>query len=163
MSKLLMCGVSAYLFFSGFVWGPASGMVVVLITFWDYFTELTCELADDAATWTRRRLRSDLHAPASPHSPLQAIETCVDQLPARVLDSAHPVTFSIFPRAQSPISFLLKGYQLLLNRPAPGASIRPFDTAPSETGAQFGQTNTCYCSLDASWQRSPRLVPAGIH
>ena len=108
MSKLLMCGVSAYLFFSGLAWGPACGMIVVLVTFWDYFSELVGELVEDLlATWTRRRVRSDLHASADPYWTLRALETCEDQLMARDLDSAHPVTFSIFMRALSRTRLLL--------------------------------------------------------
>lgn len=108
MSKLLMCGVSAYLFFSGLVWGPACGMIVVLITFWDYFSELVGELVEDQlATWTRWRRRSDLHASAYPHWMLRAFEICEDQLKPQDLDSAHPVTFSIFARALSRTRFLL--------------------------------------------------------
>ncbi len=108
MSKLLMCGVSAYLLLSGLVWGPACGGVVVLITFWDYFSELARKTAEDrVATWTRKRLRSDLHAPAHPYWTLRAFETCKDQLNARDLDSVQPVALSIFPRAHSRTGFLL--------------------------------------------------------
>jgi len=79
MSKLLMCGVSAYLIFSGLDWGPACGGVVILITFWDYFSELAGEMVEDrVATRTRRRLRSDLHAPATPYWTLRAFETVRD-------------------------------------------------------------------------------------
>ncbi len=75
MSKLLMCGVSAYLVFSGLVWGPVCGGIIVLITFWDYFSGVAGEMAEDyAATRTRRRLCSDLHAPAHPYWTLRAFE-----------------------------------------------------------------------------------------
>ncbi len=76
MSRLLMCGVSAYLVFSGLVWGPVCGGIVVLITFWDYFSEVAREMAEDhVVTRTRRRLRSDLHAPAHPYWTLRAFES----------------------------------------------------------------------------------------
>ena len=75
MSKFLLCGVSAYLVFSGLVWGPACGGIVVLITIWDYFSEVAGETAEDyAAERTRKRLSSDLHAPADPYWTLRAIE-----------------------------------------------------------------------------------------
>ena len=75
MSKFLLCGVSAYLVFSGLVWGPACGGIVVLITFWDYLSEVARETAEDyAAARTRKRLCSDIHAPAHPYWTLRAIE-----------------------------------------------------------------------------------------
>ncbi len=108
MSKLLMCGVAAYLFFSWSAWGPACGGLVVLVTFWDYLSELAREIAEHrVATLTRRRLRSDLHAPAHPYWTLRAFETGRDQLKARDLDSAQPVTLSILSGARSHSGFLL--------------------------------------------------------
>ena len=99
MSKLLMCGVSAYLVFSGLVWGPVCGGIVVLITFWDYFSGVAGEMAEDyAATRTRRRLCSDLHAPAHPYWTLRAFESPRVRLNARDLDSDQPLISSILPR-----------------------------------------------------------------
>jgi len=98
MSKLLMCGVSVYLFFSGSVWGPACGGIIVLITFWDYFSEVAREMAEDqAARRTRRRLRSDLHAPAHPYWTLRAFESHTVPSKARGLDSDQPTISSIVP------------------------------------------------------------------
>lgn len=108
MSKLLMCGVSAYLFFSWSVWGPACGGLVLLVTFWDYLSELAREIAEDqVATWIRRRLRSNVHAPAHPYWTLRAFETGKDQSKARDLDSARPVTLSVLTGAHSHAGFLL--------------------------------------------------------
>ena len=98
MSKLLMCGVSAYLVFSGLGWGPVCGGIVVLITFWDYFSEVAREMAEDyAATRTRRRLSLDLHALAHPYWTLRAIETRKVRATARDVDSDRPLIFSILP------------------------------------------------------------------
>ena len=98
MSKLLMCGVSAYLVFSGLVWGPVCGGIVVLITFWDYFSEVAREMGEDyAAARTRRRLRSDLHAPAHPYWTLRAFESRRVRSTARDLDRDQPPIFSILP------------------------------------------------------------------
>jgi len=98
MSKLLMCGVSAYLVFSGLVWGPVCGGIVVLITFWDYFSEVAREMAEDyAATRTYRRLSLDLHAPAHPYWTLRAIETRRVRATARDVDSDRPLISSILP------------------------------------------------------------------
>ena len=98
MSKILMCGVSAYLVFSGLLWGPVCGGIVVLITFWDYFSEVAREMAEDfAAARTRRRLSSDLHAPAHPYWTLRAIETRRVRSKARDVDSAQPPISSILP------------------------------------------------------------------
>lgn len=98
MSKLLLCGVSAYLVFSGLVWGPVCGGIVVLITFWDYLSEVTRELAEDyAAARTRTRLRSDIHAPAHPYWTLRAIETRRVRATARDVESDQPLISSILP------------------------------------------------------------------
>jgi len=98
MSKLLMCGVSAYLVFSGLGWGPVCGGIVVLITFWDYFSEVAREMAEDyAVTRTSRRLRSDIHAPAHPYWTLRAIETRRVRSAARDVGSDQPLIFSILP------------------------------------------------------------------
>jgi hypothetical protein len=97
MSKLLMCGVSGYLFFSGLVWGPFCGGVVVLVTFWDYFSELAGDTAGDlAAARTRKRLRSDLHAPAHPYWVLRAFGSGGVRLKARDLASDQPGALSVF-------------------------------------------------------------------
>ncbi|HXW16033.1 MAG TPA: hypothetical protein VEN79_16115 [Terriglobia bacterium] len=96
MSKLLMCGVSAYLFFSGLVWWPVCGGIVVLITFWDYFSEVAGELAEDyAATRTRRRLRSGLHTPVHPYWTLRAFESRGARMNARDLDNDQSLAFPI--------------------------------------------------------------------
>jgi hypothetical protein len=98
MSKLLMCGVAAYLVLSGLVWGPVCGGILVLITFWDYFSEVAREIAEDyAATRTRRRLLSDIHAPAHPYWTLRAIETRRVRSTTRDADSDQPDIFSILP------------------------------------------------------------------
>jgi hypothetical protein len=98
MSKLLMCSVSAYLVFSGLVWGPVCGGIVVLITFWDYFSELAHELTEDYAVMrTRRRLRSDLHAPAHPYWTLRAFESRRVRSRVRELASDQPVIYPILP------------------------------------------------------------------
>ena len=98
MSKLLMCGVSAYLVFSGLVWGPVCGAIVVLITFWDYFSEVAREMAEDyAAARTHRRLSLDLHAPAHPYWTLRAIETRRVRATARDVDSEPHLISSILP------------------------------------------------------------------
>ena len=98
MSKLLMCGVSAYLVFSGLVWGPVCGGIVVLITFWDYFSDVAREMAEDyAATRTHRRLSLDLHAPAHPYWTLRAIETSRVRATARDVDNDQPLISSILP------------------------------------------------------------------
>ena len=98
MSKLLLCSVSAYLVFSGLLWGPVCGAIVVLITFWDYFSEVAREMAEDyAATRTRRRLSLDLHAPAHPYWTLRAIETRRVRSAARDVDRDQPLIFSILP------------------------------------------------------------------
>jgi hypothetical protein len=98
MSKLLMCGVSAYLIFSGLAWGPVCGGIVVLIAFWDYLSEVAGEMAEDyAADRTRKRLRLDPHAPAHPYWTLRAFESRNVRLNPRNLESDQPPVFSILP------------------------------------------------------------------
>jgi hypothetical protein len=98
MSRLLLCGVSAYLGFSGLAWGPACGGIVVLITFWDFFSEVALEMAEDyAAMRTRRRLRSDPHAPAHPYWTLRAFESRTVRSNAKDLESDQSLIFSILP------------------------------------------------------------------
>lgn len=98
MSKLLICGVSAYLFLSRWAWGPVCGGIVVLIAFWDYFSDVAREVVEDyAATRTRRRLRSDLHAPAHPYWTLRAFESRKAHVKERDLDGGRAPIFSILP------------------------------------------------------------------
>ena len=98
MPKLLMCGVSAYLVFSGSVWGPVCGGIVILITFWDYFSGVAGEMAEDyAATLTRRRLRSDFHAPAHPYWTLLAFASRKIRSTATSLDDNFPFVFASLP------------------------------------------------------------------
>ncbi len=97
MSKLLMCGVSGYLFFSGLLWGPACAGVIVLIAFWDYFSEVAGEVAENqAVARTRKRLRSDLHASAHPYWVLRALESGRVPLKAKEPASDQPGALSVF-------------------------------------------------------------------
>lgn len=116
MGKLLLCGVSVYLFLSGLAWGPACGGLVVLVTFWDYFSQIAGEIVEDlVAASTRKRLRSDVHAAAHPYWVLQACGSGAAKRQSRDLAMGEPRTvpiFAIAPREPGQTSFLA-----LLNSP----------------------------------------------
>jgi hypothetical protein len=116
MGKLLMCGVSVYLLLSGLAWGPACGGLVVLVTFWDYFSQMAGEIVEDqVAASTRKRLRSDIHAAAHPYWVLKASTSGAAKPQSRDLAVDEPCTIPIFaiaPRELGQTSFLA-----LLNSP----------------------------------------------
>jgi hypothetical protein len=107
MVKLVLCAVSVYLFFSGSDWGLAWGGLVALVTFWDYFSQITGELVENqVAAHTRKRLRSDLHAAAHPYWALQASGSGEPQARDLAVDEPGAVPiFAIAPRELGQNSF----------------------------------------------------------
>jgi hypothetical protein len=108
MAKLVMCSVSVYLFLSGLAWGPVCGGLVALVTFWDYFSEITGEIFEDrVAARTRKRLRLDLHAAAHPYWALQACGSGAAPQPSDLaVDEPRPLPiFAIAPRELGQNSF----------------------------------------------------------
>ena len=62
MGKLVMCGVSAYLFMSGLPWGAVCGGLIVLVVFWDNFSQMAGDIVEEQVSLRiRKRLRSDVH------------------------------------------------------------------------------------------------------